>query len=270
MNALTRTGGTSLIPHDMDGAMRLANMMATSKLVPAHLRGSPGDCLMVVEQAMRWGMSPFAVAQSTSVIQGKLMFEGKLVSAALHNSGIMASRLDWEFTGAGETRAVTARAVLVGEAKPREITVTLAEAKTSNQMWVKQPDQQLVYFSTRAWGRRHAPEVMLGVYSPEEFDALPPPTPFSGTTIEGETTETKPIDAPQPKRTMATLLDEIEMEFTAAQTRDAVDEVLASEKVQKALDLVRGDARVMLDGIIRTATERTEPDDGSAMTDDPA
>ena len=42
-------------------------------------------CLVVIEQAMRWGMSPFAVAQCTSSIGGKLMYEGKLVAAAVES-----------------------------------------------------------------------------------------------------------------------------------------------------------------------------------------
>jgi hypothetical protein len=130
---------------------------------------------------MRWQMSPFAVAQCTSVIQGKLMFEGKLVAAALNASGILSSRLDYDFSGEGAQREVTVRGTLKGESKPREVTVFLADAKTTNSMWTKQPDQQLVYAGTRIWARRHAPEVMLGVYAPEEFDRA---EPFNGPTIE--------------------------------------------------------------------------------------
>jgi len=277
MNALTPTGGGSLIPRDMNAAMQLANMMASGKLVPQHLQRSPGDCLMVIEQAMRWGMSPFAVAQCTSVIQGKLMFEGKLVSAALHSSGIMASRLEYEFTGEGEKRTVTARGTLRGEDKPREMTCTLKEAKTSNQMWTKQPDQQLVYFATRAWARRHASEVMLGVYSPEEFDASPA-TQFAGTTIEAEPErptvgqqigDTLTAHSGGPKRTLADAINELDAEFTAATTRVAVDEVLASDKCQKALDFATNGAKERLEGIIKAAINRTEApaDDGADMSD---
>jgi hypothetical protein len=61
--------------------------------------------------------------------------------------------------------------------------VFLADAKTSNSLWTKQPDQQLVYAGTRVWARRHAPEVMLGVYAPEEFDRA---EPFTGPTIDAE------------------------------------------------------------------------------------
>jgi hypothetical protein len=168
----------------MESAIQLAEMMARGKLVPSHLHNSPGDCLMVIEASMRWQMSPFAVAQCTSVIQGKLMFEGKLVAAALNASGILSTRLDYDFSGDGAQRAVTVRATLKGETKAREVTVFLAEAKTSNGMWTKQPDQQLVYAGTRVWARRHAPEVMLGVYAPEEFDRA---DAFTGPTIEPDT-----------------------------------------------------------------------------------
>ena len=183
MNAIMTTGNNALTPTSMESAIQLAEMMARGKLVPSHLHNSPGDCLMVIEASMRWQMSPFAVAQCTSVIQGKLMFEGKLVAAALNASGLLSSRLDYEFSGAGQQRAVIVRATVKGEAKPREVTVFLADAKTSNSLWTKQPDQQLVYAGTRVWARRHAPEVMLGVYAPEEFDRA---EPFIGQTIEAE------------------------------------------------------------------------------------
>ena len=51
-----------LVPATLAEAMQLANMMASSKLVPAALRDSPADCLMVIQQAVRWQMDPFAVA----------------------------------------------------------------------------------------------------------------------------------------------------------------------------------------------------------------
>jgi hypothetical protein len=192
MNAIVSTGNNALTPTSMESAIQLAEMMARGKLVPQHLHNSPGDCLMVIEASMRWQMSPFAVAQCTSVIQGKLMFEGKLVAAALNASGILSARLDYDFSGANGQRAVTVRGTLKGETKPREVTVFLADAKTSNGMWTKQPDQQLVYAATRVWARRHAPEVMLGVYAPEEFDRA---EPFDGVTVDHEAPSPAPLRA---------------------------------------------------------------------------
>lgn len=279
MNAIVpaaSSGGNSMIPTDMGAAMRLAEMMSTGRLVPAHLQKSPGDCLMVVELAMRFRMSPFAVAQCTSVIQGKLMLEGKLVAAAVNSSGVLEDRLAYDFTGAGDARAVTVKATMRGEDKPREMSVTLKEAKTTNALWTKQPDQQLVYFATRAWARRHAPEVMLGVYSPEEFDT-PPRDNFSGTTLEG--LKITPGDAQQaqiqaaadaaastprsdaPKRpTVTQWLDAVAIELANAATGEEVDAILARPEVQQAQDRLRNGAKDRLDHIIQSAIARTSED----------
>jgi len=160
------------MPTNLPEAMNLATMMSQSKLVPAALQKSPADCLLVIEQAMRWRMSVFAVAQEVSVIQGKMMFSGKIVAAAIHTSGVLEGRLSYEYSGQGAGLAVRVAGLLRGEAEPRDVDVTLASAKTNNQWWVKTPEQMLSYHGARVWARRHAPEVMLGVYAPEEMEEL--------------------------------------------------------------------------------------------------
>lgn len=180
---------TGLVPHNMDEALRLAEFMSRARTVPKHLQDSPGDCLMVVELAMRWGMSPFAVAQGTSVISGKLMIEGKLVAAAVEASGAITGHIDYAFTGEGDARAITVSATRRGETNPREVIVALKEARTNNEMWKRQPDQQLVYHGVRVWARRWTPAVILGVYSREEM----------GPIIEG-TAEEQPAEAPSAAR----------------------------------------------------------------------
>lgn len=167
------TGGSmalGLMPANLREAMDLATMMSKGKLVPEALRNSPADCLLVIEQAMRWSMSPFAVAQEVSVISGKLMHSGKIVAAAVQSSGLLQRRLQYEYSGEGDTREVRVIGTLRGETEPRDVTVKIKDVRTSNQQWTKQPDQQLAYSGSRVWGRRHTPEVMLGVWTPEEFD----------------------------------------------------------------------------------------------------
>lgn len=175
MNAITpyTPAPMGLVPANMGEAMKLADMMAGAKLVPAALQKSPADCLMVIQQAVRWQMDPFAVAQECSVIQGKLMHSGKLVAAVVNARGNLAERLSFEYAGTGDNRTITVRGRFEGETKAREVVVRLGDARTSNKVWQTQPDQQLMYHGTRVWARRHAPELMLGVYSPEEFDEAP-------------------------------------------------------------------------------------------------
>jgi hypothetical protein len=170
MNAVVPLTPAGLVPANMAEAMRLAEMMANAKLVPKDLQKSPADCLMVIQQAIRWDMDPFAVAQECSVIQGKLMHSGKLVAAVVNARGNLAERLSFAYDGNGDARTVTVSGRLQGEASARTVSVRLGEAKTNNRVWQTQPDQQLAYHGARVWARRHVPELMLGVYSPEEFD----------------------------------------------------------------------------------------------------
>jgi hypothetical protein len=279
MNAIVPTSGSAnaLMPTNMESAIRLAEMMSLGKIgIPEHLRKNPGDCLLIVEQAMRWGMSPFAVAACTSVINGKLNFEGKIVAAALNGSGIMAARLEYEYSGAGPDLKVMVRGTIKGETKPREITLWLKEAKTTNGMWVKQPEQQLCYAGTRVWARRHAPEVMLGVYSPEEFDQQPHRDTFAGPTIEHAAPATAPVretsreqpDSHAPKKqTVVQWLDALALELAAAEGSEEVDAILARSDVQTAQDKLRNGARDRLDHLLQEAIRRTSADETSAPND---
>jgi len=73
----------ALVPTTITEAVTLAEVMSKASLVPDHLRNKPGDCLLVVMQAQRWGMDPVSVAQCTSVVRGKLCYEGNLAAARI-------------------------------------------------------------------------------------------------------------------------------------------------------------------------------------------
>lgn len=193
----TTTASFALVPASMSEAIQLAQLMASQKLVPQHLQGSPGDCLMIVEQAMRWRMSPFAVAQCTSSIKGKLCYEGKIVAAAVETSGAIIGLMDYEFSGEGPSRKITVTATRRGEKQPRSVEVAWKDAKTDNQWWTKTPDQMLVYHGSRVWGRRWTPAVILGVYSPEEIEQPHREPPHNGPTVEHEQRPRLAKPAPQ-------------------------------------------------------------------------
>ena len=264
-----------LVPQNMDQAIRLAEMMARGKMIPEHLRNSPGDCLMVVEQAMRWRMSPFAVAQCTSSVKGKLMFEGKLTAAAVETSGAIVGGFDYQFSGSGHDRKIIVSARRVGEKELRSVEVIWKDAATSNEWWKKQPDQQLVYHGTRVWARRWTPSVMLGVYSPEEFnDTEPGPDSFAGTTLAG-TAEAAPEVVSEPlhatvaamrawcaehgeKPTWARFLDALERELRGARNRDEVDAIAFREDVEKAQQTVQNGNKARLDAMVNAALDRTK------------
>ena len=184
--ATVGTAAAIFSPEGMNQLVRFAELMSQSKAtVPKHLEGKPADCLAVTMQAAQWGMNPFAVAQKTHVVNGTLDYEAQLVNAVVSSSSLLATRLNYRWSGDwsnvnGKTDkspnlTVTVSAVLKGEAEPRELTISMAQAGVRNSpLWEQDPRQQLAYLCTKRWARLHAPDVLLGVYTPDELQETAP------------------------------------------------------------------------------------------------
>lgn len=180
------TAAAIFSPEGMDRLVRFATLMADSKAtVPAHLAGKPADCLAVTMQAAQWGMNPFAVAQKTHVVNGTLGYEAQLVNAVVSSSNLLATRLNYKWDGdwskvSGKTDkspslTVTVWATLKGESEPRTLTISMAQAGVRNSpLWEQDPRQQLAYLCVKRWARLHAPDVLLGVYTPDELQEAQP------------------------------------------------------------------------------------------------
>lgn len=184
--ATVGTAAAIFSPEGMDRLVRFATLMADSKAaVPQHLAGKPSDCLAVTMQAAQWGMNPFAVAQKTHVVNGTLGYEAQLVNAVVSSSNLLATRLNYRWDGdwskvngksdKSPSLTVTVSAVLKGESEPRELTISMAQAGVRNSpLWEQDPRQQLAYLCVKRWARLHAPDVLLGVYTPDELQESQP------------------------------------------------------------------------------------------------
>ncbi|HAM5180855.1 TPA: recombinase RecT [Escherichia coli] len=184
--ATVGTAAAIFSPEGMDRLVRFATLMADSKAtVPVHLAGKPADCLAVTMQAAQWGMNPFAVAQKTHVVNGTLGYEAQLVNAVVSSSNLLATRLNYRWDGdwskvngksdKSPSLTVTVSAVLKGESEPRELTISMAQAGVRNSpLWEQDPRQQLAYLCVKRWARLHAPDVLLGVYTPDELQETAP------------------------------------------------------------------------------------------------
>lgn len=162
---------TSLAPQNLHDALRLADMLAKSRLIPKEVQGSAADVFLIMEQARRWDIDFFALVQEVSFVRGRPMYSGKLTAAVVNARGGLTKRLAYDYKGKGDDRTITVSGTIQGEDLPRVVEVRLGDAKTSNEQWTKQPDQMLMYHGARVWARRHTPELMLGIYAEEEFDA---------------------------------------------------------------------------------------------------
>ena len=265
MNAVvphaTPAASGALVPRNMADAMALAEMMAKAGFLARELQ-NPGGALFVIEQSMRWNMSPFSVAMETSFIQGKPMFSGKVVAAAVTSSGAIAGRLSYDYTGTGDERTVTVSGTLRGEAAPRSVAVKVKDARTANKVWITQTDQQLAYHGSRVWARRYTPEVMLGVYAPEEFEAEAEPRDVPNLAAEPPPLEPNrhPMNNPATMQSQGlALLDDQLAQFVE---KEEILAYLAQPKVQRLNDKATAAGKAdQWSGIVQAHLARVSPDD---------
>jgi len=134
----------------------IAAKLADSPILPESLRGTrkgqvftpfepvqvASNCFRLVEQASRWNISPFAVMDCASVIHGKLMWEGKVISSAI--SSLLGIRLNYTYSGSGLDRKVIVSGRFPDESDDRTIEGTVKDWKT-DQWKASAYDQRLAY-----------------------------------------------------------------------------------------------------------------------------
>lgn len=188
--------------------MRVASVMARNTTLPDHLRSKAndpniafeetrGNCFMICNQAANWGMDPFAVAQATSFVFGKLVLEGKLVRAVINRK--LGFSLHYAFFGqlgdmkrrcyVSDKALVDDKGQQLSEDQIKELKDnhssgfritdgTLQKWHTKNKSggvndnWAKDEDKMFRERGAREWCREHKPGLMLGVYTPDEFDEI--------------------------------------------------------------------------------------------------
>jgi hypothetical protein len=170
------SGAVTIAPKNMTELMEFAKLMAVSgPCVRAAFRGNPGACLAIAMQAFKWAADPFAVCNKAYITTSKsgetqISYEAQLVHSIVNTRAPLKRRLRASYTGEGVKRACKVVGWLQGEDEPFEYQSPRIEqiAVKNSPLWTADPDQQLFYYSTRAWARRTVPEILLGIYTPEE------------------------------------------------------------------------------------------------------
>ena len=198
--------------------LREAEKLAVATLTPKHLKvemppardgndaarraawnQTVANCILVANQAQKWGADVFAVAAESYVVGNKLGYQGKLIAAVVNARGGLTVPLKAMYSGGkGDDFA----AVIYGKRDgdiPEEawellekyvddqdqkanrklarlgvltVRVSVGQCKTDNKMWKNDPEQKLWYTGATKWARRHAPELMVGILSDDDLDRM--------------------------------------------------------------------------------------------------
>lgn len=182
---------------------RISSTMALAAFTPKHLKSSDkqesiANCFRVVNQAIRWGMDPFAVCDETYIVGNRLGYQGKLIAAVINaRAGLAAplgviynqekgDKLAAAIYGASKEIPEEAYPLLKKYAETEDaeshlhltamgvlvIRLAVGQSRTSNTMWDKDPQQKLFYSGATKWARRHRPEIMLGILTDNDLEHI--------------------------------------------------------------------------------------------------
>lgn len=161
--------------------IELAQAMAkAANTIPTGFRGNVGDCLAVVDIALRAGLSPYMLAQQMYVQNSRLCLQSQAYHALVQTPGYLIGDLTTEYEGDGEdlvcivtgTLATDPRTPRVHRSPPLKDVRPKRNAEGAvkgSPLWDRKPRVQLAYDTVRDWVRLYAPRATMGLYDREEM-----------------------------------------------------------------------------------------------------
>lgn len=158
-----------------EAAMILAGMPGLAKEL-----ATMENCRAIAYQAARWGLDPVYVASKAYFANGRIGYEAQLVHALVLANAPLRRRPRFQYGYSMPDKPLAmyrfcrVELWLVGENEPVYVTSpTVAQIGVKNSpLWKSDPDQQLSYYTIRSAARRHCPEVLAGIYVPEELQQI--------------------------------------------------------------------------------------------------
>lgn len=171
-NALTQNKAFSLAPQSIDEAIRLAEMMSKSELVPKDFINKPGNILVAIQWGMELGLQPLQAMQNIAVINGRPSLWGDAVIAIVKASPLCEYVVE-ETTDEQSTCRVKRK----GEPEQSR-TFTKADAVKAGLLgkqgpWTQYP-KRMLQMRARSWAVRDVfPDVLRGMPIAEELQDMP-------------------------------------------------------------------------------------------------
>ncbi|AYG06844.1 hypothetical protein D7M10_06965 [Pseudomonas fluorescens] len=179
----------SLAPQNLDEALKFADYLANSDIVPKDFQKKPANILVAVQWGMELGLQPMQAMQSIAVINGRPSLWGDAVIALVRSSPLCEYVYE---TDDGET--ASCRVKRVGEDEQIR-TFSMADAtqaglKGKQGPWAQYP-KRMRQMRARSFALRDVfPDVLRGMPMAEEVQDIP---------VERELNQTHARKAEEPK-----------------------------------------------------------------------
>lgn len=158
---------SAIIPRTVDDVARLAKMAHASGLAKV---SSPEAAGVIILTGAELGLSPMQSLRGIYVIDGKPVLSADLMVAIVKRADVC----EWWRTVESTADVCTIATQRVGEPAPTEKTWRRADAEragvASKQPWRQYPAQMLRHRCAADLAREVYPDVMLGLYTPDEME----------------------------------------------------------------------------------------------------
>lgn len=176
----TETGITILSPRNLTEAKELASTLSSARTIPEALQKAPADVLAIVMAGAELGLAPMQSLRALVLIKGKPTLSADAMGALVKSRRDVCQFLTLDSSDATRATYSTQR---VGDPKPTTLSFTIEEARTAGlngDNWRKFPAAMLRARALSAICRAVYPDLILGVYDPEELEhvekEVPPPS----------------------------------------------------------------------------------------------
>jgi len=168
----TKPQSFDLSPQSFEQALKFADYLADSDMVPKDFKGKPGNCLIAMQWGMELGLKPLQAMQNLAVINGRPSLWGDAVIALVRASPaceyVIETQTDEE---------ATCRVKRRGEPE-QERSFSRTDAKVAGLLgkagpWAQYP-KRMMQMRARAFAMRDVfPDVLRGLPVAEEVMDLP-------------------------------------------------------------------------------------------------
>jgi len=236
----------SIEPKSFDEAMKYADLIAKSTLVPKDYQGQPGNVLIAIQWGREIGLKPLQALQNIAVINGRPCLWGDAVLAMVRGSGLVEDYRE-DFHDATFTATCTIKRK--GQPSPIVRTFSKAEAEKAGlwdrNTWKSYP-KRMAQMRARAFALRDGfADVLKGIAVAEEQEdvaanngpALPPPPEPPRRLSETRTESPDPTSEWEQSLKFAKTLEELATLWTrlAPATKDGFYHTLSQDQQARVL-----------------------------------
>lgn len=184
----TQGKSMSLAPKNIEEALKFADMLSKSNMVPKEFSGNPGNILVAIQWGMELGLQPMQAMQNIAVINGRPSLWGDSVIALVKASPVC----EYVIEEVSDTEAVCK---VKRRGEPEQVRrFTTSDAKAAGLLgksgpWTQYP-KRMMQMRARSWALRDVfPDVLRGMPVAEEL---------MDTQIERDITPAAPVLKDEP------------------------------------------------------------------------